>query len=322
MTGYDAKTFVQIRQSVMRKLRSTDTATGTSDLVTGVNRAINDSIHDLTSPAFFKWTAREFSFNTVPVSTSATPLSDGMYVAAGGQSVTASDGPFTLSMVGRNIYVAGGSVPYEISNFSASNSLAIVVGFEGATNQANVAWRMTQDSFTVDARIRKVRGPVMVVSGGAPWPLVYVPPRSWDPGHYGLAEGQPQVYTIYRYTADGTPRMRLWPVPILRYVIRFSAYCYLPELSADGDILEIPGPAHRVVEDIAYARAAVDILHDTGPHVQAAAARGKAGIAMLISENTADPDEDIRHGSIDYLWSGRPSLAGGIGWPLLVSGPS
>jgi len=244
--------------------------------------------------SWWDWTAREFWFNTTPPVTPAA--GESIYVDAGLSIVTASGTFFTAGMVNRIILIAGGKVPYEITAFSANNSVGIAVGYEGTANQADVAFRIIQDSFTIDSRVRGIRKPI-VESGTYRQNLTYVPPREWDRRiPLSINESRPRHYTIVRWTSDGVPRIRLWPIPDTRYVVRFTAYCWLPELAANGDVVEMPGPTHRVLEDMAYGRLLSEVIHEEGPAVQMANARAAAGLAQLVKDNVTRPDWDAVRG--------------------------
>lgn len=317
MAPYNGKTLLQMRQSIQRKCRSTDTATGTFDLITGIDRAINDAMVDLVSSSHFEWTVREFWWNTVPpVASLATQA---VSVAAGSDHVTASGNIFTAGMVGSILFIGNGRVPYEIRLVSpgpAPDSARIVVGFEGTTNQTAAQFRIVKDSFTLNTlqsaegtagdRIREIKA-VILESGTSRWPMVYVPPRDWDKVYPRVAnESQPYYYTIIRYTADGVPRLRFWPIPSTRYVLRLTAWCWLPELVNGSETFEIPGPAHRVIEDIAYVRVMMDLLHQAGPEVQLALARAEEGKRKLVRDNFAAADYDMVRGVSPYAMRGMP----------------
>ena len=296
MVGYQQRTFLAIRQSIQRKVRSTDSAAGTADLITGINRAVNDALHDLVAAANWDFTVREFLFDTTP--SIASSVTQAVSIQAGSTHMTGSGSVFTTTdMVGRFILVAGGSVPYEIVAISvAPDTASIVVGFEGSTNITAGSFRILQDSFTIDARVKSIRK-MTLERGTVRRTMVFVPPREWDDRiPLSVNESDPRYYTVIRWTADGVPRIRLWPIPSARQIIRFTAYCWLPELVADGDILEVPGPHHRVVEDMAYARLISEVIHEDTPEIQMATARAEAGLALLLRENVTRPDWDAQVG--------------------------
>lgn len=294
-----------MRESILRKLRSTDSATGTFDLRTGIDRAVNDAISEVTQDGWYEWTIREFWFNTIPpvVSTATQAVS----VQAGSDHITGSGAVFVAAMSGRIILIDGGKLPYELLTVSAGVDTArLVVGFEGTTNKTAAPFRILAESFVLDQRVRK-RRKMVLESGTSRWPMVYVPPRIWDRAYPRVVhENRPYYYTVIRYTADGLQRIKLWPIPDTRYVIRFSAYTFLPELVNNADQVEMPGTATRVVEDVAYARVLTEHLHITGQEVALAMAKAENGKMKLRAESLSEPDFDMERGVAPYPISGLP----------------
>src|SRR5262245_49379755 len=267
MAPYQGRTLQSLREGILRRIRTTDSATGTFDLRTAIDREINSAIHEITQDRYYDWTRREFWFNTIPpVASSAIQA---VSVQAGSDHVSGSGSFFSAAMSGRILLIAGGKVPYEILTVSPTQDTArLVVGFEGETNVTAGSARVLAESFVLDDRVRKIIK-LVLESGTSRWPMIYVPARTWDTAYPRvLNESRPYYYSIIRYTADGKARIKLWPVPNTRYVIRFQAYTWLPELTQDAQQVEMPGPAHRVLEDVAYRNVLTLVLHVTGPDAQ------------------------------------------------------
>lgn len=211
-----------------------------TDSQTLVKRWINIAQQDVASRENWKWLYAREAVATVADKTAGT-----VSVNSGTTAVTGSGTSITSADVNKFIQFQGADQWYRISAQSSSTAFTIANAYAPTTNLSAGTYVIRQFFYSLSSSVERILG---VVNQNANWRLVEIDYRTFDilrpnPDSTG-ASGS---FLAFGYDSSGNVRFTPYPFPSdarlfeVRYIKRLS------DLSADGDLSEIPARDHQVL---------------------------------------------------------------------------
>lgn len=237
-------TFLVQQQELADRLNIDQTVTANG---TRLKRWLNFIQQDIVSRYAFSWLFKRAYVQTIVDKTAGT-----VAITNGAAAVTGTGTAFAAIDVRSFIEFEGDTNWYEVTARSSATGITIGNNFQGATltdgtyTLRTVYYDLPSDLFSIYT-VRQSKTPTKLTNLGI-WTLdAYEPSISTVgvPTGYYLFRNSPDVAA----TASKQRQVAFFPSPDDEYNIEFRYMKSLADLSADGDISEIPVPYHAVMID-------------------------------------------------------------------------
>ena len=205
-------------------------------------------------------------------------------------TVTGTSTVWTAAMVNRWIQFSGETDWYEVTARASNTSITITPSYSGSTTSTNVTYIIRAVSYSLAADVDVVYD---VRQFANPEKLVQLSPREYDRLRPNpVVTGKATHYIVWpRTTGAGVWRVELYPTADAIFNVEYRYFRTIPDLSADGDICEIPAKWHWVWVE----KAKLFYAEELGDEAAIARIKGlyDAGIQEMLANNEPSVDQSL-----------------------------